>query len=55
MVSYRIIKAHHAQMTFSSQLNQGTSVDILFLIIKSREVPLLFIIILIIYQKLSCY
>ena len=39
MVSYRIIKAHHAQMTFSSQLNQGTSVDILFPIIKSREVP----------------
>lgn len=34
MVSYRIIKAHHAQMTFSSQLNQGTSVDILFPIIK---------------------
>ncbi|WP_394514040.1 ATP-binding protein [Priestia aryabhattai] len=34
MVSYRIIKAHRAQMTFSSQLNQGTSVDILFPIIK---------------------
>ena len=34
MVSYRIIKAHHAQMTFSSQLDKGTSVDILFPIIK---------------------